>query len=206
MAYPLLDEPPDGVVGRRGRGPLAARTLPGLPLTCRTVNAPPPRTYALSEFGCGLLALALALPFVGVYLWMSVPDAGDYVALDVRLSSTEVVYDARGRDWLVVHADGGRYQAEWPYLRDIGYDAGALAAALVPGERVTLWVEDPDARTPRIRGIRSARVDAPLALGVRSDAEDRRAVLILALLFGGLGAVAVVQGTWRRWRERRRGR
>ncbi len=163
---------------------------------------PPPRTYSLSEFGAGLLGLALALPFVGVYLWMAPPDPGDYVPLDVSITSSEVVYDARGRNWLIVHADGGRFQAEWPYIRDIGYDAAALAAALVPGERVTLWVEHPDADTPRIRGIRSGRVDAPLELGVGSDAKDRRAVLILALLFGGLGAAAVVQGTWQRWRGR----
>ncbi|HYE95452.1 MAG TPA: hypothetical protein VD962_04535 [Rubricoccaceae bacterium] len=169
------------------------------------MNAPPPRTYALSEFGCGLLAVLLTLPLVVVYLRMAPPDPGDYVALDVRFSSAEVMYAARGRHWLVVHAGGRRFQAEWPYLREIGYDAGELAAALVPGERLTLWVEHPDARTPRIRGIRSERVDAPLALGVRSDEQERRAVLILVLLFGGLGAAAMAQGTWQRWRERRRG-
>jgi hypothetical protein len=158
----------------------------------------------MSEFGCGLVGLAMVVPFVVIYLMVSPPDPKDYVPIEATVSSTEVMWAARGRNWLVVHADGRRFQAEWPYLREIGYDAGRLASALPAGERVTRWVEDPKARTPRIRGIRSRRVDAPVELGVRSDSRDRRAILILGLLFGGIGAAAFVQGLLHKLRERRR--
>ncbi len=153
------------------------------------------------DFRAGALGLLIGLPILAYSVWgVRAPSVSDYVRIEVVPEVVTVVREGgRGRlEGIRLVAGGRRYQAENVYVDQSGYSAAELRAALRPGAPVSLWVENPDAETPRIRGIVSATVSAPPETGVAADNQEVRFMRILGFGFAGLGALSVVFGLRRR--------
>lgn len=152
-----------------------------------------------SDFRVGVIGLVVGL---GILAWhvASAPEAAsDYTRIEVVPSRLSVVRESRHLYGLRIETAGGTtYEAQDNYVRSSGFTAEGLLAALAPGEPVTLWVLDPDAERPRVRGIASARVSAGPQTGVASDQREGRLIWILGLGFAGLGALSVGLGLSRR--------